>query len=76
MVVGSHVTVGYALAAPLLIHFPASGLRKAIDNEPSVWIPATYVGDPDQSPNLARPSPGCCDHLGSESGWNFSLALL
>lgn len=55
---------------PLSIYLPANAPGKTIDDGLSTWDPAFHVGDSDRVPGSlvsAQPSPGHCNHCGSDS---------
>lgn len=56
------------MAAWLPIQLPASAPGKAAEHGPSVWVPATYLGDHDGIPRswLQPGLTGHCGHLGAE----------
>lgn len=56
------------------VKFPANGLGKELEIEPSVWASATYVGDKDECSALARPNCGCCSHIEREQSDAKSLS--
>lgn len=53
------------VSTPLLIQLSDSGLRKAANDSPSVWGPATHMGVSNEAPG-SRHQPGHCSFLGSE----------
>lgn len=52
-----------------LLYLPSNSLLmaqgKAAEDGPSVWIPATRMGDPDEAPGFSLASPGHCGCLAS-----------
>lgn len=58
------------LATSLLIQLPAIvGLGKALENGPSSWPPATYMGESDEIPGCwlwPWSAPDHCGHMGSK----------
>lgn len=41
-----------APAVPLLIYLPASGLGKAAEDSPGTRVPATFMGDLEETPGF------------------------
>lgn len=73
---------GHQFKLLLPMQLSANGLGNIMENVPSVWTPASHVGDLDEAsdfwiqpgPAPARPCPSCCGHL--DGILFFSLSLI
>lgn len=66
LILADHVGVHPVPAAPVLLQLPDQGLRKRAGEHLCAWTHATHMGDHDEAPGLAAPSPGPFGHMGKE----------
>lgn len=59
--------------APLTIQYPVNRLRKALENDPSVWAPTTHMEDLEEAPSSSLVHPGLWLFGESTSRWKISI---
>lgn len=80
VMLASHVDTGLDPVCPFLIHIPAHGLGKAVEDGPSTSSPVTHMEDLETwgkllAFGLCHHNPGHCDNLGSKPVNRESLYL-